>query len=60
MNDTLSKIIIFASGGAVGAAVCRKYFKAKYERIANEEIESVKETFLWRNTKEPIGAVHSV
>lgn len=60
MNNTLSKIIIFASGGAVGTAVCRKYFKAKYERIANEEIESVKETFLWRNTKEPIGAVHSV
>lgn len=60
MNDALSKIIIFASGGAVGVAVCRKYFKAKYERIANEEIESVKETFLWRNTKEPVGAVHSV
>lgn len=60
MNNTLSKIIIFASGGAVGAAVCRKYFRNKYERIANEEIESVKETFLWRNTKEPIGAVHSV
>lgn len=60
MNSTLSKIVIFASGGVVGAAVCRKYFQAKYERIANEEIESVKEAFSRRHAEEPIGTVHSI
>lgn len=45
MNKTLSKIFIFAAGAATGSVVSWKYFKTKYERIANEEIESVKETF---------------
>lgn len=45
MNNTLSKIIIFTAGAAVGSAVSWKYFKTKYERIANEEIESVKDLY---------------
>lgn len=45
MNNTLSKVLIFAAGAALGSAVTWKIVKTKYEQIANEEIESVKEVF---------------
>ena len=45
MNNALSKILIFAAGAAIGSAVTWKLVKTKYEQIANEEIESVKEFF---------------
>ena len=51
MNSTLSKILIFAAGAAIGSAVTWKLIKTKYEQIANEEIESVKE-FFGRDKKE--------
>lgn len=38
-------VLIFAAGAAIGSAVTWKFVKTKYERIANEEIESVKEFF---------------
>ena len=38
-------VFIFAAGAAIGSAVTWKFVKTKYERIANEEIESVKEFF---------------
>lgn len=48
MNNTLSKIIIFAAGAAIGSVVTWKLVKTKYEQYAREEIESVKE--LWAET----------
>ena len=45
MNNALSKILIFAAGAAIGSAATWYFVKTKYERIANEEIESVKEAF---------------
>ena len=39
------KVLIFAAGAAIGSAVTWKLVKTKYEQIANEEIESVKEFF---------------
>ena len=45
MNNTLNKLFIFASGAAIGSVVTWKLVKTKYEQIANEEIESVKEVF---------------
>lgn len=45
MNNTLSKIVIFAAGAAIGSAVTWKLLKEKYEQIAQEEIESVKEVY---------------
>lgn len=45
MKDTLSKLFIFAAGAAVGSAVTWKFIKTKYEQIAQEEIDSVKEIF---------------
>ena len=45
MNDTLNKVFIFAAGAIIGSVVTWKIVKTKYEQIANEEIESVKERF---------------
>lgn len=38
MNSTLSKVLIFAAGVAIGVAATHKYFKTKYQRIADDEI----------------------
>lgn len=45
MNGTLSKVFIFAAGAAIGSAVTWKILKTKYERLAQEEIDSVKEVY---------------
>lgn len=37
--------VIFAAGAAIGSAVTWYYAKKKYEQIAQEEIDSVKEVF---------------
>lgn len=52
MNGTLSKIFIFAVGAAVGSAVTWKLLKTKYEQLAQEEIDSVIETFSRRQSEE--------
>lgn len=43
MNSTLTNLLIFATGACVGSVVTWKYVKTKYEQIAQEEIDSVKE-----------------
>ena len=43
MNRTSTKMFIFAVGAAIGSAVSWYYAKKYYERIANDEIESMKE-----------------
>ena len=43
MNNTLSKIIIFAAGAAIGSAVTWKLLENKYEQRLEEEINSYKE-----------------
>ena len=45
MNSTWNKFIWFTVGAAVGSAVTWKFLKTKYERLAQEEIDSVKEVF---------------
>lgn len=45
MRNTLSNIIIFAAGAAIGAVVTWKFVKTKYEQIAQEEIDSMKEYY---------------
>jgi hypothetical protein len=45
MSNILSKIVIFAAGAAVGSAVTWKLVKDKYERIAQEEIEAVRDLY---------------
>ena len=48
----MNKIFIFTLGAAVGSVVTWKLVKDKYARIAQEEIDSVKEAFSRRNKQE--------
>lgn len=43
MNNGLSKILFFVAGAIVGSVATWKFVEEKYKRIADEEIESVKE-----------------
>lgn len=46
MNKSLlSNIVIFATGAALGSVVTWKLIENKYKKIADEEIESVKEVY---------------
>ncbi len=44
-KDLLIKGMIFLAGGAIGSVVTWKLVKTKYEQIANEEIESMREYY---------------
>lgn len=50
-KDVITKILMFAAGAGIGAAITWKLLKTKYEQIAAEEIESVKEAFSNREQK---------
>ena len=45
MKCKFVNVLMFAVGAAIGSAVTWKVVKTKYEKIAQEEIESVKEAF---------------
>lgn len=45
MSCKFINVLMFAAGAAIGSAVAWKVVKTKYERIAQEEIESVKEAY---------------
>ena len=45
MNKTLFNAILFTTGAAIGSLVTWKVVKTKYERISQEEIDSVKEEY---------------
>ena len=45
MNNKLFSFIMFTTGAAIGSLVTWKVIKTKYERLAQEEIDSVKEEF---------------
>lgn len=51
MNDKLSSVIIFCGGVFIGGLLTWDFFKTKYEKIADEEIASVKETFEHREPR---------
>lgn len=51
MNNGVMCALAFTLGGAVGAVVTWKLVKTKYEQIAREEIESVKEVYSRKNSQ---------
>lgn len=53
MNNILklNNIVIFAAGAFIGSVATWKFVKTKYERIAREEIESVKAVFAKKKEK---------
>lgn len=53
-------ILAFVLGAALGSAASWRYFKTKYEQIAQEEIDSVKEYYYKKNNdKKPEEAVET-
>lgn len=52
MRNTLSNIVIFAAGAAVGSFVTWKIIEEKYRKIAQEEIDSVKEMYAKKHQDE--------
>ena len=46
MNKTLRNILMFTVGAAIGSAVTWVVVKTRYERIADEEIASVREEYI--------------
>lgn len=45
MNNKIAGVLIFVAGAAVGSIATWKFVKTKYERIADEEIASIKEVY---------------
>lgn len=52
MKITWNNVLWLTAGAALGAVVTRNYFKTKYERIAQEDIDSVKRAFSEALTKQ--------
>ena len=52
INDAIKNLLIFTTGAAIGSAVTWKLLKTKYEQIAQDEIDSVKEVFSRRFEEE--------
>ena len=48
-KDLLSKVLLFISGACVGSVVTWKLVEKKYQQIAQEEIDSVKEALGYYN-----------
>lgn len=46
MNNTLSKVLVFAVGAAAGSAVTYLYLKDKYEKLVNDEIAEMREYYM--------------
>lgn len=57
----LTNILIFTTGVSIGSVTTWKLLKTKYEQIAREEIDSVKEIYRNKNTMDEykIGASHA-
>lgn len=51
MSKTIEYLLIFSAGVAAGVLGARGYFKEKYETLAKEEIDSVKEVYGRRNLR---------
>ena len=50
MNSKFINVLMFAAGAAIGSAVTYKVMKTQYEKIVQEEIESIKEAFAGNET----------
>lgn len=50
MNNKIAGFLMFAAGVAIGSVATWKFVKTKYERIANEEIASIREVYSKKKT----------
>lgn len=54
MKITLNKVLWFTAGVAVGALATSHFFKTKYERLYQQDVESVKRAFSMPQQSEPV------
>lgn len=52
MNNKIINAMMFAAGTAIGVLATSQYWKTKYEKITQEEINSVKEAFSKKSSEE--------
>lgn len=52
-RDLITKVCMFATGAAIGSVVTWQFLKTKYENLAQEEIESVREYYAQKNLSVP-------
>lgn len=51
MNNKITGFLMFSAGAIIGSIATWKYIKTKYEQIADEEIESIKELYSKKEAK---------
>ena len=51
MNNTIKTIFVFSIGAAIGSFITWRFTKTMYKRIAQEEIDSVKEVYSKKSEK---------
>lgn len=56
MNNKIASFLMFVAGAAVGSIATWKFVKTKYERIANEEIESIREVYFKKEASAKVSA----
>ena len=54
MNNGIKLFVAFAVGAGFGAMASKLYFKTKYEKIADGEIESMKHHYEKQKVKEDV------
>lgn len=60
MKCSIVNALLFTTGAVVGSVVTWKFVKTKYERLAQEEIESVKESFSKHHENSSENSMHEV
>lgn len=60
MNRKLTNIIIFAAGAVIGSLATWKLVKTKYEMIADQEIESMREYYRGKLIEEKSSSINKV
>lgn len=53
MKSKIINVLMFAAGAAIGSVVTWKVVEARYERIVQEELESIRETFTVVGSDDP-------
>lgn len=60
MNRTLTNLFVFAAGAVIGSVATWKLVKTKYEKIADQEIESMREYYRKKSIEDKNSSINKV
>ena len=60
MNNTIKTIFVFSIGAAIGSFITWRFTKTIYKRIAQEEIDSVKEIYSKKSEKDEVEDIDNI